>query len=592
MALSGIFSNSYRGYTYRISWQGSHSIPENCTKIQCTHELVCAKGYDLYIYSSRAHSVTLGDSTVGFTTSSIVTDGNETLLLGKTTHTVYHSDDGSGSFELSAIFSMKATIAGVYTESIKVTGAAVLDTISRASTLDVSGGTLGVKQQLTINRYSGEFRHSLTYSAGTHSGTLISPDQDLLTVGWTPIYSLAENASGKETVTLTFTLITYSDSTASTIIGSEETAVEYRIPQNLYTLPDVTVTAVADNFGLPAELSNLYIQGLTKVRITVTEQAKEGATIASRSISFDGRKYGELTVLTPPISSSGDLTLSATVADSRGFVGSDEKTITVLPYSKPYPIPTDGENTITCKRISNGEGQANEGDQLLVKIKKKFSPLTVMGVSKNRGALSYRYKTASSPSSEYSTWVTLLRENDPDTFDDVIPGLELDGAVGYSIQFRASDLTGNDNIITLSVPSEAVTLHLPEGGEGLAVGMFSENGGFEVGFDSHFYGNVHGRVMGLGGVPSLNSGTDLNDCKEYGIYCIPSNTCAETILNIPIKEAGTLRVWSGLGVSKTSGTWVYIVQDYINFTGRKRYSRYIFTMDDASTWTVADWVEI
>ena len=592
MALSGTFTASYRGYTYKVSWQGSQSIPENCTRISCTHQLICASGYDLYIGSARTHSVTVGDSTVSFTTSSIMTDGGETLTLGKTAHTVYHSGDGSGGFDLTAILSLKATISGVYVEGITVNGSASLDTITRASSLILSDGTLGVKQQITVNKYSDGFRHSLTYAAGEYSGTLISPMDDQTTVSWTPYYALAENAAEGETVTVTFLLTTYSDSTATVIIGSEETAVKYRIPQNLYTLPDVTVISEPDNSGLPAELSHLYIQGLTKVRIFMTEKAKEGAVISSRKITFDGKQYDSLTVLTPPLSGWGTLTLTASATDSRGFAGTAERTVTVLPYSKPYPVPADGESAIKCTRAAENGDTENSGEYLRVKIKKNFSPLTSSGIDRNRGELSYRYKPASAPASEYGGWVTLLGENEGSTFNGTVPGLRLDLSTGYSIQFRVKDLTGSSSIITLSVPSEAVTLHLAEGGKGLAVGMYSEKGGFEVGFDSYFYGDVHGRAMGLGGVPFLPDGTDFNDCKEYGVYAVTTNTHAATMLNIPVKEAGTLRVWSGMGISKNNGTWVYIVQDYVNFTGRKRYSRYLYTMDDASVWTVADWMEI
>ncbi len=592
MALSGFFTGSYRGYTYRISWQGSQSIPENCTRISCTHELVCASGYDLYINSARTHSVSVGNSTVTFTTSSLSTDGGETITLGKTSHTLYHSEDGSCSFSLSAKFSMKATISGVYVDGITVTGTAEFDTIARASSISVPDGTLGVKQQITVSKYSDSFRHSLTYEAGEYSGALLSPDDSLTTVSWTPYYALAENAAEGEYVAVTFTLTTFSDSTATSVIGKEETVARYRIPQNLYTLPDVSVITETNNGGLPDELSNLYIQGLTKVRILMSEKAKEGATIESRKITFDGKQYDTTAVVTPPLSGWGTLTVSASVTDSRGFVGTAERTVTVLPYSKPYPIPADGESMIKCLRATDNGVEDSGGERLRVKIKKGFSPLTSGGTDRNRGVLSYRHKPASTPASDYGAWVTLLDEYEGNTFDGIIPGLKLDPSTGHSIQFRVSDLTGNSNIITLSVQSEAVTLHLAEGGEGLAVGMYSSSGGFEVGFDSHFYGDVHGRALGMGGVPFLPDGTDLNDCREFGVYAVINNEKAKTMLNIPIAEAGTLRVWSGLGISKNNGTWVYIVQDYVNFTGRKRYSRYLFTMDDASVWTVADWIEI
>ncbi|MBQ8598611.1 MAG: hypothetical protein IJ411_00630, partial [Oscillospiraceae bacterium] len=128
--------------------------------------------------------------------------------------------------------------------------------------------------------------------------------------------------------------------------------------------------------------------------------------------------------------------------------------------------------------------------------------------------------------------------------------------------------------------------------DGLALGMYRADGGLEVAWDTHLYGDVIGRVLGLGGLPKIPSGGDANDYRTPGVYGIGSNAIAATISNLPFQEAGTITVRSGLGDGRTDGVHLYLYQDYINFLGQNRRTRWMRTGETAGEWTYGGWTTL
>jgi hypothetical protein len=122
--------------------------------------------------------------------------------------------------------------------------------------------------------------------------------------------------------------------------------------------------------------------------------------------------------------------------------------------------------------------------------------------------------------------------------------------------------------------------------------MYPTEAGFHVGMASVFHGEVSGRVMGLGAMPALPNGTDVNECRQHGVYSIRSNTAAETMQNLPIAQAGTLRVFSGNGTGAEEGAYVYVVQEFIDYSGRKRFTRNVYTSGATGEWEFGNWLPI
>ena len=258
MALSGSFSDAYRGYTYKISWSAVQNVAGNYSTVTCKHYLVCASSYSLNI-ASRTHSITVNGTKVTFTSSAINTAGGETILLGTTTHKITHNDSGVAAIVVTGVFSMKATISGTYVESITVPGSAGLDTIARASILSAGNGTLGKSQTLTITRYSSSFRHILTYSCGSASGTIINKSSTLTSIAWSPPVSLASQNTSGSTVTVKLTLQTYESASSTSVIGTDTVTVTMTIPDNSSTKPIIDgISVVPVNTNLPSAFSSIF----------------------------------------------------------------------------------------------------------------------------------------------------------------------------------------------------------------------------------------------------------------------------------------------------------------------------------------------
>ena len=344
MALSGTISTTWKGYTYKIIWSATQSVVNNTSTITCTHELVCDWSLDI---SSRENTCTVDGTKVIFKSSGIDTDGDKTFTLGTTTHAVSHNSDGTKSCDISGTFNMNATISGTKKYKMTASDTVTLDTIPRKSTLTVADGTLGTAQTLTINEMASEFYHKLTYSCGSASGYILGSDSttsDVLSKSWTPPISLAnQNTTGKS-VSIVFTLHTYTSS-SGTLIGSNTYTETFVIPSSVG--PGVPTISVSDSTGYLSTYGG-YVQNKSVAKVTTSASTtnSQGATIASYVIYLNGTKCSS-TTFTP--STTGTNTIKVVATDTRGYSSSNEKIISVLPYSKPTisATPTKSGSTLT-----------------------------------------------------------------------------------------------------------------------------------------------------------------------------------------------------------------------------------------------------
>lgn len=126
-------------------------------------------------------------------------------------------------------------------------------------------------------------------------------------------------------------------------------------------------------------------------------------------------------------------------------------------------------------------------------------------------------------------------------------------------------------------------------GKGIKFGGAAEKEGFaEFEFKAQFNSDVHGRVLGLGGLPNIPSNSNLNDYTQFGAYAVFTHEEASTINNIPTPRAGTLRVYSGNGADWLGSQWSYITQDYMTLDGIL-YRRRLSSNGTPDVYTATDW---
>ena len=325
MASSGsITTNEKEGRSITLSWsQTSQSVANNTTTIAWTLKGSGSAGGGSWVMSGAFKAVING-KTVYSSDTRIQLKKDQVIASGSTTIT--HNADGTKSFSLSCE-------AGVYTYavSVRASGTHTLNTIPRASSISMASSTMGSASTISISRASSSFTHTLTYAFGNAKGTIVSKTT-ATSVSWTPPLTLAQqipsSISGKVTITCT----TYSGSTS---VGSKSITVSLKIPDSMKpSLSSVTATRVDGD--VPSSWG-IYVQGKSKVTLTINGATGiQGSTISSYSISGGGFSSTSSSFTTGFLNTTGTITFTAKVTDSRGRV-SDAKTIsiTVIAYSPP-----------------------------------------------------------------------------------------------------------------------------------------------------------------------------------------------------------------------------------------------------------------
>lgn len=290
---------------------------------------------------------------------------------------VSHSTDGTKTVACSASFITGVSSGTVYTSASKT-----LTTIPRKSSLTVSNGTLGTELTLTINRHSSTFSHRIRYSCGTESAYLTTDAIDGTSVTWTPPISLASQNTSSTAVSIAFTLYTYDENGVE--LGTDTAAITCEIPSSV--VPTVSIAA-SDASGYLTTYDG-YLQNLSKISVTITAAGVYGSTIKAYNTSADGKTYTTSSFITDPISGSGELTITATVSDTRGRTATASTTITVIAYSAPKITAID-----IYRSGASGTATSN-GAYLTV----KFSGSVTSINSKNTAKYVVQYKKANDTS--------------------------------------------------------------------------------------------------------------------------------------------------------------------------------------------------
>ena len=436
--------------------------------------------------------------------------------------------------------------AGVVEKSQSLT----LTTIPRASTLtSASNKTLGNACSIKWTPLSKSFRYKLKFTLGSFSYTTgaIHPNT---TSAYTytgyalPIADIAPQiTSNPPTGTMTVTLYTYSDTAATTQVGSASSETfTVTVPNNSTTKPTVSMT-LAPVSSLGTAFSSLYIQGKSKVKASLSGSGKYNATISSYKMYIGGKSYSS-PYQSGYLSTPGTVTVKGRATDSRGYYNESEQDITVIPYSKPSLLPASDESSIICARSDANGNLSESGTYLKIKAKRSYSKVVSGGVQKNFCLIRYRYRTEST--SSFTAWQTLLAKNSTstDTVDVNLSGVVSSAETAYVVQVGVSDDIGESYAVQFDIPTDFVTMDLPEEYEGKSIGVFRHAvapDGDEKRIDIE--GFIHG-----GGVDNLTLGTilnatataplDLDDYKTPGNFYSPSATNSQYIANAPITDSG------------------------------------------------------
>lgn len=429
-----------------------------------------------------------------------------------TVSNIAHDSDGSKSVDIVVdIFASTTNNNYKSNTNIKGSTSIALTTIPRSSSMSVSNGTLGTAQTISVTKSSDSFSHTITWACGTKSGTVCTKSTST-SISFTPSLDLAtENTTGTS-VSVTFTLQTYNGSTA---IGSAVSkTVSMGIPSSVK--PSCSIS-VSDPTGYSTTFGG-YIQGKSKLAITVTPTLSYGSPISTYKTTANGSTYTSSSFTTGEISSSGSVSISSTVTDGRGRSGSATSTVTVIAYLAP------SISYLSVNRC-NADGTENQSGTY-TKVTYSFAITSLS--NKNSKTITLNYKKSSE-----SSWtsVSLPSAYSATYATSIIP---TDDGSSYDIQIVVQDYF-EQITRTTSVSTAATIFHVHPSGNGFAFGKISEeedcldigwsklklNGSYITGQSTSAVTSVAGKtgavvlVKGDVGLGNVDNTADANKSVKY-----------------------------------------------------------------------------
>lgn len=445
MASSGsITTNEVEGRSLTLSWiLSSQSVEKNTSTISWT--LKGSGSASGYVMSGAFKAVING---VTVYTSEPRIELRNTTTVASGTATIAHNSDGTKSFSLSCE-------AGIYTYAVSATasGTHTLTTIPRASTISATNANMGSASTITITRASSSFTHTLTYSFGNATGTIATKTTST-SVSWTPTLTLANQIPNAVSGKCTITCKTYSGTTE---VGSKTCTMTLTVPSSVK--PTITSLTAARVDGTVPTSWEIYVQSKSKATLTINGAAGAyGSTISSYSITGGGYSSTASSFTTGFLNTSGTITFTASVTDSRGRVSANATvTITVVAYSAPS----------FSKYISqrcNSAGTASDSGTY-VKSTVNFSYASCSSKNTITTATYYRKTTETSWTNASKTFTS----GTAFTFG----GGNISAESSYEVKFKLTDaFTSIEVTDTLSTAS--VVMDFKSGGLGVAVGKVAE----------------------------------------------------------------------------------------------------------------------
>ena len=470
MASSGSFSGSIHSghYVLRVDWTQTKNVSANTSTITAKAYLV--NDWSLSINARSDNKVTIDGTAQTYASPAISSTG--THLLGTVTQTVNHGGDGSKSLTMSAVFYIRATLSGTYYESITASANITLDSIARASGVSASNVAMGSATTMAISRASSSFTHTLTYVFGSATGTIATKTTST-SVSWTPPLTLASQIPKAVTGTCTITCTTYNGSTS---IGSKTCTLTLTVPASVK--PTITSLTAARVDGAVPSTWGIYVQTKSKATLTINGAAGSyGSTISSYSITGGGYTSTASSFTTGFLNTSGTITFTATVTDSRGRVSAAATvSISVVAYSPPSFASYLSQWCLSSGTVNE------DGTYIRGLVSYSYASCS----SKNTITRATYYKKASETA--WTNASAAFSSGTAFTFG----GGKISTETSYDIKYTLTDAFTTIAIQDI-VSTAAVVMDFKKGGKGVAVGKVSEvDNAFEVAedWDVRVYGKL------------------------------------------------------------------------------------------------------
>lgn len=235
----------------------------------------------------------------------------------------------------------------------------------------------------------------------------------------------------------------------------------YTMTENAATKPVVNLSVSRNNGSLPSEFNDLYIQGKSRVNVSISADGKYGTDIVSYLANIDGKGYQSKSFTSDVIQSTGLVSVSCSVKDARGFSNGAGQQINVVEYSKPAV-------TAIAYRCNSSGDEDSEGAYMKVGF---TATITSLG---GRNSASYTINYGGTPIS--GTGTSYISEP-----------IACDVARARSVEVKVSDKI--DTTVKAAVVPVAFTLmDFYHTGKGIGFGKVATRDGFDCAMNAFFGG--------------------------------------------------------------------------------------------------------
>lgn len=553
MALSGSVTTTggYDGRNLTLSWTATQDVNTNKSTVSWT---LSNSGGDASWYAMRHLIVTIDGTTV-YTRDARYEQYSGTIATGSIT--LDHDSDGQKSFAVTIQ-------AAVYNSAVnaRANKTFTLDRIYRTSTLSSDNFTMGTAGTITVTRGNNTYTHTVTYSFGSQTGTIITKSSST-SISFTPSTSLASQVPNATSGILTLTCETFNGNTS---LGTTSITKTLSVPDSIKpTVSSATYANTNNSLGV-------YVATFSAVRVTaISATAGTGATIQSYSTTFNGQTYNGTSFTTAIPATSGSYDLVITVTDSRGRTGTKTYTIAYAAYSAP---------TLSFTAIrSNASGNADDTGAYMKFTMTGTACSVKSGTTEQNSATGkIEYRTVGS-----NSWTTLnaTASGRTATYSGVVAAAASDS---FEVVASVIDGINTTTVKNVIVSSASYPMTFYRGGKGVAFGRVANKNGFVCDMDAEFNGLFSASgVKLLRGVTELGANKDLNTVTAIGEYVCSQNVNAKTATHTPWGTAASsnaiaFRMTVERSLSNTTylTQWVY---PYSNVNVFRRQST-----DSGSTW--------
>ena len=381
-----------------------------------------------------------------------------------------------------------------------------------ASTFTTSDVEFGQSASVTIsNPYIARLIHEVTFQIdSTHKRTVTGGTGQSF-ISWLIPTSWMETASSANSVNMTVSVKTREGPTQIGDVATQ--TVQAIVPASILptagTIKCTPVNPIDSSYS-----GNQYVRGVSGVRIepdlTAQDQFEPGeySSIASYNLTVSKSEtvtdLGSGVFVIQQLANSGTINFSMTVTDARGRTSATAATasITSQEYNPPAIV------SFTAERCTQNGTLSATGTWAAITAVVNYS-----AVGGNTLTINSKYYLQTTPGTKYVAW------NGMASGTTYIVG---DGNFAinstYCIEVTATDTAGNTATTMLVVPTAPYSIHVKNGGLGVAFGKASEiNNSVEISPTWDLY--YHGSVLTL---PSVMTGAGTSTAGTSGLVPAPA----------------------------------------------------------------------